>query len=158
MSTLTRFISHGLLLVLSASIAGMRLFDKGFAGPHLAPSRVNAASTSDMPKDGSRAATIIKPMEIPIAPLLPHTVLHDTVRAGDTVASIAQRHGIPEESVRWSNLATLSRVGSQPTVGADLPLPAFAGVALVPRARDTFTNLANRFHVDPATVVHFNPL
>jgi len=156
--TLTRLITHGLLLVVSASIAGIRFFDKGFTGPHLAPSSVNAASTADIPKEGSRAATIIKPLEIPIAPVLPHTALHDAVRAGDTVASIAQRHGIPEESVRWSNVATLSRVGSQPAVGADLLLPPVAGVALVSRAGDTFTNLANRFHVDAGSVVDFNRL
>ncbi len=158
MLTLTRLITHGLLLVVSASIAGIRFFDRGFTGPHLAPSSVNAASTADMPKEGSRAATIIKTLEIPIAPVLPHTALHDAVRAGDTVASIAQRHGIPEESVRWSNLAMLSRVGSQPAVGADLLLPPVAGVALVSRAGDTFTNLANRFHVDAGSVVDFNRL
>ena len=116
--TLTRLITHGLLLVVSASIAGIRFFDKGFTGPHLAPSSVNAAGAA--PNDGSRAGTIIKPLEIPMAPVVPHSVMHDTVLAGDTVASIARQHGIPEESVRWSNLATLSRVGSEPAVGADL--------------------------------------
>jgi hypothetical protein len=156
--TLTRLITHGLLLVVSASIAGIRFFDRGFTGPHLAPSSVNAASTGDWPDQGSRAGTIIKSLEIPVGPVLRHTVVHDTVRAGDTVASIAEQHGIPEESVRWSNLATLSRVGSEPAAGADLLLPPVAGVALVSAAGDTFTILANRFHVDAGSVVDFNRL
>ncbi|HEV2966879.1 MAG TPA: CHAP domain-containing protein [Candidatus Dormibacteraeota bacterium] len=155
---LTRLITHGLLLAVAASIAGIRFFDKGFTGPHLAPSSVNAASAGDPSAGGSRAGTIIKPLEIPMAPVLPHAAVHDTVRAGDTVASIAQQHGIPEESVRWSNLSTLSRVGSEPAVGADLLLPPVAGVALVSIAGDTFTNLANRYHVDAQSVVDFNRL
>jgi surface antigen len=156
--TLTRLITHGLLLVVSASIAGIRFFDKGFTGPHLAPSSVNAASAGDVPNQGMRAGTIIKPLEIPVAPVLPHTVVHAIVGPGDTVASIARQHGIPEESVRWSNLATLSRVGSEPAVGADLVLPPVAGVALVSRAGDTFANLADRFHVDAGSVADFNRL
>jgi N-acetylmuramoyl-L-alanine amidase len=156
--TLTRLITHGLVLAVSASIAGIRFFDKGFSGPHLAPSSVNAASAGDVPNEGSRAGTIIKPLEIPVAPVLSHKVGHDTVRAGDTVASIAQQHGIPEESVRWSNLSTLSRIGSEPAVGADLVLPPVAGVAIVSAAGDTFTNLANRYHVDVETIVDFNRL
>jgi surface antigen/LysM repeat protein len=155
--TLTRLITHGLLLVVSASIAGIRFFDKGFTGPHLAPSSVNAASAVDMP-EGSRAGTIIKPLEIPTAPVLSHAVVHATVGTGDTVASIAQQHGISEESVRWSNLSTLSRVGSEPAVGGGLLLPPVAGVALVSTAGDTLANLANRYHVDPVSVVDFNRL
>ena len=156
--TLTRLITHGLLLAVSASIAGIRFFDKGFTGPHLAPSSVNAASAFDVPGAGSRAGTIIKPLEIPMAPVFAHAAVHDTVRAGDTVASIAQQHGIPEESVRWSNLATLSRIGSEPSVGAGLLLPPLAGVAVVSAAGDTFTNLASRYHVDVESVVDFNRL
>jgi peptidoglycan DL-endopeptidase LytE len=156
--TLTRLITHGLLLVVSASIAGIRFFDKPFTGPHLAPSAVNAAATGGIPPNGSRAGTIIKPLEIPVAPVLLHSAVHDTAGSGDTVWSIAQRHGIPEESVRWSNLAMLSRVGSEPTVGANLLLPPVAGIALVSHAGDTFTALANRYHVDASSVVDFNRL
>src|SRR5258708_12053404 len=147
-----------MLLAVSASTAGIRFFDKGFPGPDLAPSSVNAAVGGDVPNEGSRGGTINKPLEIPMAPVLSHAVVHATVGAGDTVVSIAQRHGIPEDSVRWSNLSTLSRVGSEPVVGADLLLPPVAGVALVSTPGDTFTNLANRYHVDAASVVDFNRL
>jgi len=154
--TLTRLLTHGLLLVVSASIAGIRFFDKGFTGPHFAPSSVNAAADGDVPTDGSRTGTIIKPLEIPLAPIIPHSVVHHTVRAGETVSSIALQYGIPEESVRWSNLAALSRIGSQPAVGADLLLPPVAGVALFSVAGDTFAGLAERFHVDAGSVADFN--
>src|SRR5258708_32305209 len=91
-----------MLLAVSASIAGIRFFDKGFTGPHLAPSSVNAASAGDVPNEGSRAGAIIKPLEIPLAPVLSHAVVHATVGAGDTAVSIAhhvrdgRRDGQPE--------------------------------------------------------------
>jgi surface antigen len=74
------------------------------------------------------------------------------------VASIALQHGIPEESVRWSNPAALLRVGSEPAVGANLLLPPVAGVALVSRAGDTISKLAKRYHVDASSVADFNRL
>ena len=156
--TLTRLISHGVLLAIAASIAGVRFFDKPFTGPHLVPSAVNAAGNGDGTAGNGRAGNIIKPLEIPVARVISHAVVHHTVRPGDTVASIAQQQGIPEESVRWSNLATLSRVGSQPAEGSDLLLPPVAGVALVSHSGDTFANLADRYHVDAQSVADFNRL
>jgi N-acetylmuramoyl-L-alanine amidase len=156
--TLNRVITHGLVLAISASIAGISLANQPFTGPHLESASVKAATISDVPDRGSRAGTIIKALEIPVAPSISHSVVHHTARSGDTVASIAQQHGVPEESVRWSNLTTLSRVGSQPAVGTDLLVPPVAGVALVSREGDTFAALANGYHVDAVTLADFNRL
>lgn len=156
--TLTRLFSHVLLLAVVAAIAGVRFLNQPFTGPHLVPSSVNAAAIGDGSRPDGRAGAIIKALEIPVAPVLSHAAVHRTVRGGDTVALIAQQQGIPEESVRWSNFGTLSRIGSQPAVGSDLLLPPLAGVALVSRAGDTFGNLADRFHVDALSVADFNRL
>lgn len=156
--TLNRAISHGLVLAISATIAGIRIADPPFTGPQLAPRAVNAASTTGAPTGDGRAGTIIKPLEIPVSGVISHAVVHHTVRDGDTVASIAQQRGVPEESVRWSNLSMLSRVGSQPAVGTDLLVPPVAGVAMVSREGDTFAALADRFHVDAVSVADFNRL
>jgi surface antigen len=147
-----------MMLAISASIAGVRFGDQPFTGPHLAPGAATAAATSAGPGPDGRAGTIIKPVEIPVAPVVSHSVVHHIVGGGDTVASIAQQHGIPEESVRWSNLVTLSRVGSQPALGADLLVPPVAGVALISREGDTFDALADRYHVDAVSVADFNRL
>jgi N-acetylmuramoyl-L-alanine amidase len=154
--TLSRLISHGLVLAISASIAGVRFSDQPFTGPHLQPSAVNAAGVGTASSLDSRAGTIIKPLSMPVGPVLSHAVVHHTVIGGDTVASIALQHGIPEESVRWSNLAQLSRVWSQPAVGSDLLLPPVAGVALASREGDTFASLANQFQVDAGGLADFN--
>jgi len=155
---LNRLISHCLLLVVSASIAGFRFLDRPFAGPHLRPSAVDAAAIGGVPGRDTRAETIIKPLEIPSGPVLSHAVDHHVVRAGETVLSIALEQGIPEESVRWSNLATLSSAGSEPQVGTDLLLPPVAGVAVVSHAGDTVDRLAKRYHVNALSIADFNRL
>jgi N-acetylmuramoyl-L-alanine amidase len=156
--TLNRLVSHCLLLAISASIAGFRFLDRPFTGPHLGPSVANAAGIAEAPRRDNRMGTIIKPLEIPIAAVLSHAVVHHVVRDGETVASIALQHGIPEESVRWSNLGTLSSVGSEPVAGTDLLLPPIAGVALLSRRGDTIIKLAKRYQVDAASVADFNRL
>ena len=153
--TLSRLISHGLVLAISASIAGVRFSDQPFTGPHLQPSAVNAAGVGAESSLDS-AGTIIKPLAMPVGPVLSHAVVHHTVIGGDTVASIALQHGIPEESVRWSNLVQLSRVWSQPPVGSDLLLPPVAGVALASREGDTFASLSKQFQVDAGGLADFN--
>jgi N-acetylmuramoyl-L-alanine amidase len=147
-----------MMLAVSASIAGVRFADQPFSGPHLVPGSATAADINDAPGGDGRAGTIIKPVEIPVAPVISHSVVHHIVGGSDTVASIAQQYGVPEESVRWSNLTTLSRVGSQPAVGSDVLVPPVAGIALVSREGDTFAALADRFHVDAAAVADFNRL
>src|ERR1700693_215895 len=107
-----------MMLAISASIGGGVFADQPFSGPPLVPGAVTAADISNVPAGDGRAGTIIKPVEIPVAPVISHSVVHHIVAGGDTVASIAQQHGVPEESVRWSNLTALSRVGSQPAVGS----------------------------------------
>ena len=155
---LNRLISHCLLLVISASIAGFRLLDRPFAGPYLAPSAVDAAAIGGVTGRDRREETIIKPLEIPSGPVVSHTVEHHVVRAGETVVSIALAQGVPEDSVRWSNLATLSGEGSEPAVGSDLLLPPVAGVALISRAGDTVGKLAKRYHVNALSIADFNRL
>ena len=155
---MTRLMTHCLVLAIAASIAGIRFLDEPFAGPHLEPSVVNAAATRDAPSREARAGIIIKPLEIPPAAALSHAVVHHMVRPGETVASIAQQQGIPEESVRWSNLGRLFRVGSQPAAGVDLLLPPVAGIAVVSRAGCTLTRLATKYHVDAVSVADFNRL
>src|SRR5258708_12568518 len=112
-----------MVLGVSASIAGIRFFDKGFTGPHLAPSSVNAALAGDVPNEDSRAGTIIKPLEIPMAPVLSHAVVHATVGAGATVVSIAQLNGIPEASLLCPTLSPLSRTVPEPLPEPHLHIP-----------------------------------
>jgi surface antigen len=162
---LSRLVAHAVMLAISVGLAGIHFSGIGAAsGPHLAPVAADAsvlmdAQTSAMSSVGiSRTATIIKPVGIPAVPMLSHQVVHHTVGQEDTVARIAQQGGIPEESVRWSNLSQLSQADSEPAIGSDLLLPPVAGIALVSQPGDTIAGLADRYHVDAITILDFNRL
>jgi N-acetylmuramoyl-L-alanine amidase len=161
---LSRLMTHTVLLAVSIVLGGVRFSSVGFSSQlKLAPIAADAAgvvgSESGSASIGmGREATIIKPLGIPTAPMLSHQVVHYTVRPGDTVARIAQQHGIPEESVRWSNLGPLSRSGSEPSLGSELLLPPIAGIAMVPQQGDTSAGLADRFHVEAVAILDFNRL
>jgi hypothetical protein len=162
---LTRLVTHVVVLAVAIFLSGVRISNPDFSSDlHLAP----VGATASGPVDGGsgaatsvgvgREATIIKPVGIPAQPAISHQVVHYTVGPDDTVALIARQQGIPEESVRWSNLSLLSRAGSEPATGAQLLLPPVAGVAVVSLAGDTIAELADRFHVDTGAVMDFNRL
>jgi LysM repeat protein len=157
-------MAHGVLLVVSIVLAGVRFSDHSApATQRLEPIAVNAAGLVDGASGSAtitmgRGATVIKPLEIPLAPTISHSPLHYTVRQDDTVAQIAQRQGIPDESVRWSNFDQLSREGSEPEPGTALLLPPLAGIALVSRQGDTISGLADRYHADATAILDFNRL
>ena len=162
---LTRLVTHTVVLALAVVLWGVRISNPG-PSPDLALGPIGATA-SDLVDGGSaaptsvgegRQATIIKPAAIPAEPMLSHQVVHYTVRPDDTVVLIAQQHGIPAESVRWSNLSLLSRAGSEAATGAELLLPPVAGVAVVSLAGDTVDELADRYHVEAGAIVDFNRL
>lgn len=79
--TLTRLITHCLVLAIAASFAGVEFVNRAFAGPHLGPSAVDAAGLVDIPNREGRAGTIIKPVEIPLGPAFSPAVAHHKVPA-----------------------------------------------------------------------------
>jgi len=156
---LSRPLTHAVILATSVVVGGVHFADSGApVEHHFTPISANAQSSDGASIGMGREATIIKPLQIPTSAMFSHGVLHYTVILGDTVARIAQRQGIPEEAVRWSNLASLSRAGSEPAIGSQLLLPPVAGIAMVAQPGDTITGLANRYHVDAIAILDFNRL
>src|SRR5260370_21445056 len=109
---LSRLVTHAIVFALALGLWGVHISDRGSAPDlHLGPV---GATASDLVSGGSGGATsvgergqatIIKPAAIPARPMLSHPVVHYTVRPDDTVARIAQQHGIPEEFGRSPNLS-----------------------------------------------------
>jgi LysM repeat protein len=160
---LTRLSSHAIFLLVATFVGGLSFaVHAGSSGRSLQPITARAAGGAEagrgVPVGLGWEDTIIKPVAIPKAPVLSHSLVHHMVVAGDTVASIARRQGIPEEAVRWSNLGQLARAGSEPAIGTDLLLPPVAGIAMVSHQGDTIANLADRYHVDASTIADFNRL
>jgi hypothetical protein len=79
--TLTRLITHCLVLAIAASFTGVQFVNRAFTVPHLGPSVVDAAGLVDMASREGRAGTIIKPVEIPSGPAFSTAVAHHKVPA-----------------------------------------------------------------------------
>ena len=99
-----------------------------------------------------RDSTIIKPISIPTAPLPDHRPIPYTVKAEDTLQSIATTLSVTLREIIWSNPGL-----KQPLkVGKVLWLPPVPGVVVQVRKGDSTTSLAASYGTDEQTILGFN--
>src|SRR2546425_11932994 len=101
-----------------------------------------------------RDSTIIKPVSIPIAPLPNRKAIRYTVKAGDTLESVARAYGITFRQITWSNPGLRLPLKA----GQTLRLAPVPGVVVVVKNGDSPASLAAGYGVDEATVLGFNGL
>jgi len=99
-----------------------------------------------------RNGTIIKPISIPTSPLPNRKPIRYTVKAGDTLDSIAHAFGITFREITWSNPGLRLPL----RVGQTLKLPPVPGVVVVVKADDSPASLAAAYGVDATTILGFN--
>lgn len=81
-------------------------------------------------------------------------VLTYTVGEGETMATIAAKHGLTTDQIRWSNgLKTTSL-----TVGQVLKLPTVAGIVYTAKAGDTPETLATKYKSSAEQIIAYNDL
>ncbi len=103
-----------------------------------------------------RYSTIIKPVSIPTAAPISHTPTLYTVAAGDSLTTIAAKHGVTVAEIRWSN----SNLYSTDTVatGDQIVIPPVHGIVVTTKSSDTVETLATKYSVDSQAIVDFNRL
>ncbi len=103
-----------------------------------------------------RYSTIIKPVDIPMSAPVSHKPLLYTVGAGETLSTIAAKFNVTVSQIRWSNtnLMTSETVAT----GDQITIPPVPGVVVVAKGSDTIAALANKYQVDPQTIIDFNRL
>ena len=79
-------------------------------------------------------------------------VLVYTVQPGDTLWTIAEKFGLKMDSLFWANREALPDVHML-RVGLDLNILPVDGVYHTANGRDTIQDIANRFSVDPYTIL-----
>lgn len=72
--------------------------------------------------------------------------------AGDTVQSVAAKHGVSDNSVRWSNKLTDDTI----TAGTDLMIPPVDGIVYTVGQGETPDILATRFRADITSIISYN--
>jgi murein DD-endopeptidase MepM/ murein hydrolase activator NlpD len=74
-----------------------------------------------------------------------------TVQEGDTVASIAQKFGVSEETVRWQNDLT----GDKIKIGQTLEILPVTGISHKVAKGDTVYSIAKKYDTSPQAIVDF---
>ena len=99
-----------------------------------------------------RESTIIKPVYVPTSALPSRAPVLYTVKAGDTLETIADAMKIPFREITWSNpgLKVPLKTGQVLRVA---PVPGFV---LTVKKGDTLDKLAAGLGIDPGTIVDFN--
>jgi len=77
-----------------------------------------------------------------------------TVQTGDTVATIAARHGIQVESLLWNN-PDLNSDPDSISIGQQLLIPSRDGILYTVKLGDTLTDIATLYEVEVENVVGF---
>lgn len=81
-------------------------------------------------------------------------VLTYTVGEGETMATIATKHGLTTDQIRWSNGLKTTAV----TVGQILKLPAVSGIVYTAKAGDTPETLASKYSSSAEQIIAYNDL
>jgi surface antigen len=75
-----------------------------------------------------------------------------TVKAGDTVSTIASSFGVTSDSIRWSNSVS----GEAVAVGTKLVIPPVNGIVYTVGANDNADSLATRFRASKEKIIAYN--
>ncbi|MDR0397570.1 MAG: LysM peptidoglycan-binding domain-containing protein [Candidatus Nomurabacteria bacterium] len=86
---------------------------------------------------------------------LPTGVVGYKVQPGDTVDSLAAKHGVSTQTIRWANNMKAD-VGVN--VGQDIIIPSVDGVVYTVKSGDTVDSLASRYKANTERIVVFNNL
>jgi murein DD-endopeptidase MepM/ murein hydrolase activator NlpD len=79
-----------------------------------------------------------------------------TIQPGDTVASIAEAHGISQEYILWNN----PEMGDDPNfviAGQEILIPSIDGIIYSVRLGDTLSDIAAHYEIDIERIVSFAP-
>jgi len=121
--------------------------------PEIKAVRSQADSDSILLAQTPSDSTILaKPQIVPTTQKSKQGIINYVAVAGDTIQSIADKHGVSADSVRWSN----SLAGNGIAAGTKLVIPPVNGVVYTVKAGDTPTSLAAKYRADESQIVTYN--
>jgi surface antigen/LysM repeat protein len=83
-----------------------------------------------------------------------HELIAYTVKAGDTVDSLASTYGISKDTIKWANGLTSDSL----TVGKELTIPPVDSVVYTVKDGDTIEKLAEKYKASASRITSFNNL
>jgi len=149
-------MTHIVVLVIAMAMSGYAAIDRSFF-PNFHPAVTAVAADEGLAAGDlslGRESIIIKPLSIPISPLVSRAPIVHFVVGGDTLESIGQQFNLTWREVVWSNPGLRMPL----TVGRPIKLSPVPGVVVVVRIGDTPASLATKYGVDETILLGFNGL
>ncbi len=140
------FLNFSFLFIIAATfIAGPTIIQNSpFGQPPEAQATESTSVISYNPYQGS--------LETVISDKGRTGMVQYTVKGGDTVAAIAKRFGVSEDTIRWAN-ETIKNDIIKP--GEVLQIPPITGIAHKVVSGDTIYSIAKKYHVDAQNIVNY---
>ena len=121
--------------------------------PNAAELAVSTRVQSEYNNSSSDASTISKPAIVQLSTGSRQISEYVAVE-GDTVQSIADKHGVTAQTIRWANNLT----GDTVTVGAKIQILPRDGIAYTVKDGDTIQAIADKYKADVTAIATFNDL
>ncbi len=147
---INRYVTHAVVLLVAAVLTSYSF--SGYMRPTTGLLSARAANALGPAGDIGRDTTIIQPISIPTSALPSRAPIFYTVKAGDTLETIAQALKVPLREITWSNPGL-----HQPLApGLVLRLPPVPGFVVTVKKGDSLARMAADYGVDPLTISDFN--
>lgn len=121
--------------------------------PEIKAVRSQADSDSILLAQTPSDTTILaKPQIVPTTQKSKQGIINYVAQASDTIASIADKHGVSADSVRWSN----NLAGNGIAAGTKLVIPPVNGIVYSVKTGDTPATLASKYRADESQIITYN--
>lgn len=119
--------------------------------PSVASLAISTQIESELPT--ADESSIAKPQIIPLSAASRQIETY-TVKSGDTVASLSDRFGISENTIKWANDLT----GNSLTAGTKLDILPRNGIVYTVKSGDTAESIAEKYQAQAASIITYNDL
>lgn len=143
-----RYVTHAVVLLMAAVLSGYGV--SAYLQPATGLTSARAANVADTSL--GRDTTIIKPVLIATSPLPNRQAVLYTVKAGDTLDTIAKAQNIPFREITWSNPGLKLPLKT----GLVLRLPPVPGFVVAVKKGDSLASIAKAYGLDPVAITDFN--
>ena len=143
---LSRTLSHsGMAAITALGVMLAPLIAQEFPGKSVDPWAISAApsvlsASTDDPRIDTQVSSKVR-----------DSVVDYTVQEGDTVASIAEKFNVTQDTIRWENGLT----GDKIKIGQNLKVLPVAGVAHTVAKGDTVYSIAKKYDTEPQGIIDF---
>ncbi len=143
---LSRTLSHsGMAAIAALGVMLTPLIAQEFPGKSINPWEISAAPSV------ISASTDDPGIDTQISSKVRDSVVDYTVQTGDTVASIAEKFNISQETIRWANNLTNDKI----KIGQALKILPVTGIAHTVSKGDTVYSIAKKYDTEPQGIIDF---